>query len=126
MEQVLKSMTLEFFGKGQHKISPEKLLGMNAVVFLDVRTNEEVAALAFPLGMHKNVQSLHIPINEIPDRVTEIPKDKTVGIFCPAGVRASIVYAYLRSKGYENVRVLEGGYAGLTDALKPGKLIAVL
>jgi len=126
MEQVLKSMTLEFFGKGLHKTSPEKLLGMDSSVFLDVRTVEEIASLAFPMDVHKNIQSLHIPINGIPDRIAEIPTDKTVGIFCPAGVRASIVYAYLRSKGYENVRVLEGGYAALTDSLKPGGILSVL
>ena len=126
MEQVLKSMTLEFFGKGLHKTIPEKLFSMDAAVFLDVRTDEEFASLAFPMSVHKNIQSLHIPIDEIPDRVAEIPTDKMVGIFCPASVRASIVYAYLRTKGYDNVRVLEGGYAALTDSLKPGKLIAVL
>lgn len=126
MENVLKSMTLEFFGKGQHKITPEKLLSTDAALFLDVRSNEEIASLPFPMGVHKNIDSLHIPINEIPGRIGEIPNDKPAGIFCPAGVRASIVYAYLRAKGYDNVRVLEGGYAALTDALKPGKLIAVL
>jgi rhodanese-related sulfurtransferase len=126
MEHVLKSMTLEFFGKGMHKITPEKLFSSDAAVFLDVRSNEEVQSMPFPLGVHKNVESLHVPINEIPERLNEIPPDKPVGIFCPAHVRASIVYAYLRSKGYEQVRVLEGGYAALTDALKPGKILAAI
>jgi rhodanese-related sulfurtransferase len=76
--------------------------------------------------VHQNIESLPIPINEIPERIGEIPQNKPVGIFCPAHVRASMVYAYLRSKGYEQVRVLEGGYAALTDALKPGKILAAL
>jgi rhodanese-related sulfurtransferase len=126
MEHVLKSMTLEFFGKGMHKITPEKLFASDAAVFLDVRSNEEVQSMPFPLGVHKNVESLHVPINEIPERLNEIPPDKSVAVFCPAHVRASIVYAYLRSKGYEQVRVLEGGYAALTDALKPGKILAAI
>jgi rhodanese-related sulfurtransferase len=126
MEQVLKSMTLDFFGKAKHKTTPEKLFASDAAVFLDVRSNEEIQSMPFPLGAHQNIESLHIPINEIPERIGEIPQDKPVGIFCPAGVRASIVYAYLRSKGYEQGRVLEGGYAALTDALKPGKLLAAI
>lgn len=126
MEKVLKSMTLDFFGKGMHKITPEKLLGMDSAVFIDVRSTEEVGSFPFPLGVHENIQALHIPINEVSDRLDEIPQHKIVGIFCPAHVRASIVYAYLRSKGFEQVRVLEGGYAALTDALKPGKILAAM
>ncbi|MDF7800066.1 rhodanese-like domain-containing protein [Pontiellaceae bacterium B1224] len=126
MEQALKSMTFDFFGKGQHKIMPEKLLGMEKAVFLDVRSNEEIASVPLPLGIHANVTSLHIPINEVPERLAEIPKDAMVGVFCPHGVRASMVYVYLRSKGYEQVKVVGGGYAAVTDALMPGKLLAAL
>ncbi len=126
MNQVLKSMTIDFSGKAKHKTTPEKLFAGDDTVFLDVRSNEEIQSIAFPLGVHTNVESLHIPINEIPDRLSEIPQDKPVGIFCPVHMRASIVYAYLRSKGYEQVRVLEGGHAALTDALKPGKILAAI
>ena len=54
----------------------------------------------------------------------EIPKDRFVGVFCPAGVRSTMVYTYLLSKGFEfdQVRILEGGYAALTEALKPNKV----
>lgn len=126
MEQVMESMTLDFFGKGLHKITPEKLLGMETAVFLDVRSVEEAGSFPFMLGVHENVQALHIPINEIPERMSEIPADRMIGVFCPAHVRASIVYAYLRSKGYEQIRVVEGGYAALTDSLKPGKILAAM
>jgi len=126
MEQLLKSMTLDFFGKGKHKITPEKLFAGKDVIFLDVRSNEEFQSMRFPLDIYRNVESVHIPIDEIPDRLAEIPRDKLVGIFCPACVRATIVYVYLRSKGYVQVRVLEGGYAALTDALKPGKILSVI
>lgn len=125
MEQVMKNMTLEFFGKAMHKVMPEQLLDMEHAVFLDVRTPEEAESLAFPLSRHSNVSSLHIPINEVPERLAEIPKEMMVAVFCPHQVRASIVYAYLLSRGYEQVRVLSGGYAALTDALLPGKVLAL-
>jgi len=126
MGQVLKSMTFEFFGKGLHKIAPENLLGMENAVFLDVRSNEEIASCPFLLGVHSNVTSLHIPIDEVPERLAEIPKGVMVGVFCPHHVRALMVYVYLRSKGYEQVKVVAGGYAAMSDAVLPGKLLAAL
>ena len=125
MDQVLKSMTFEFFGKGLHKIAPDSLLGLEDAVFLDVRSHEEIASLPFTLGVHENVASLHIPVDEVPERLSEIRKDVMVGIFCPHHVRASMVYVYLRSQGYEQVKVVAGGYAAMADALLPGKLLAV-
>jgi rhodanese-related sulfurtransferase len=34
-----------------------------------------------------------------------------------------MVYLYLRSMGFDNVRIIEGGYAELVEELKPGKLL---
>ena len=38
MEQVLKSLTLDYFGNGKHKISPEKFFDMEKGLLLDVRS----------------------------------------------------------------------------------------
>ena len=66
---------------------------------------------------------LCIPIEEIPGRMNEIPKSKHIGIFCSSGVRATMVYVYLRAHDYANVRILEGGYGGIVEEFKPGKLL---
>ena len=126
MEQVLKSLTLDYFGNGKHKISPEKFFDMEQVLLLDVRSKEESASISIKLEHHSNVESLNIPINEISDKIDEIPKTKFIGVFCPANVRSSIVYAYLLSKGFPEVRIIEGGYSALTDALKPGKVLKII
>lgn len=126
MEQVLKSMTFDFFSQGLHKITPEKLLGMDTAVFLDVRTHEEIKSMPLPLKMHAQITSLHIPLDELPDRLDEIPHNIPIGVFCPHHVRASIGYAYLRSKEYEQAQVLEGGYAALTAELSAGKIAAAM
>ena len=126
MEQVLKTLTLDFFGQGKHKISPEEFFKIENGFLLDVRSKEEAASISIKMEVHPNIESKNIPINEIPDRIDEIPKEKFVAVFCPAGVRSAIVYAYLLSKGFSNVRILEGGYSALTDALKPGKLLKVI
>ena len=126
MEQVLRTLTLDFFGKGQHKVSPDQLLEMENAFLLDIRSREEAASLSIKLAYHFNVQCENIPIDEIPDRIHEIPKDKSVAVFCSGVIRAAIVYAYLLSKGFGDVRVLEGGYSALTEALKPGKVLKTI
>jgi len=120
MDQVLRAMTFEFFAAGKHKIEMEKLLTMENAVFLDVRSIPEMESLHLKLGHH--IEVLHIPADKIPDHINEIPRDKTIGIFCSATIRAAIVYAYLRSKGYENARIALGGYETVSNLLLPGKL----
>lgn len=126
MEQVLRNFTLDYFGNGRHKISPSKLFGMENVFLLDVRSKEESASISITLEHHANIESLNIPINDIPDRIDEIPKTKFIAVFCPANVRSSIVFSYLLSKGFTEIRIVEGGYSALTEALLPGKILKVV
>jgi rhodanese-related sulfurtransferase len=59
-------------------------------------------------------------------RWDEVSTEAAVGIFCPHGVRASIAYTYLRARGKINVRVLDGGYAGIAEMARPGAVLASL
>ncbi len=120
IEAIMKSMTFDFFGSGKHKVRVNSHLSKENSLFLDVRSDEENDTLSFKLIHHMPV--IHMPIQEIPDRFDEIPKDKNIGVFCSSGVRSSIVYLYLRAQGYQNVRILPGGYASITEEFKPGKL----
>jgi len=78
------------------------------------------------LKHHSNLECKNIPINEVPDRIHEIPQDRSVGVFCSGITRSAIVYAYLLSKGFRDVRILESGYSTLTEALKPGKVLKII
>ena len=120
LDSVLRTMTLDFFGGGKHKVSPEALFGTKDAVLLDVRSIPEQESLNMLLEHHVTV--LRIPTDEIPDRVDEIPRDRLVGVFCLTGIRASIVYAYLRTRGYSDVRIVHGGYEAVVDTLKPEAL----
>jgi len=113
-------MTFDFFGSGQHKISMNELLVQDSAVLLDVRSTEEVHTLALPF-LH-DVTRLHIPTPDIPGRIGEIPRERPVAVFCSAGIRAAIVYAYLRTMGFEQVRILVGGYPDITKQARPGRL----
>jgi len=122
LESVLRGMTLEFFGSGKHKINLEVLFQTKGGVFLDVRSipEQETIQLTFK---HHNITVLHIPIDEIPDRIDEVHRDGIVAVFCSAGTRSAIVYAYLRSLGYENVRLAIGGHEAVTNLMLPGELL---
>ncbi len=126
MEQVLKSLNLEFFGKGKHKISPEVFFEKENAVFLDVRSEEESETLDIRLKHHLEIESINIPVDRIPDELDKLSKDKFIGIFCPGSVRSTVVYAYLLAKGFSDVRIIMGGYSALTEALKPGRVLQAI
>lgn len=126
MEQLLRGMTLEFFGSGKHKITPEKLLETENVLLLDARSKEENESISIRLKYHSNIVCKNIPLNELPDRIDEIPRERFIAIFCPANVRSSLAYIYLLSKGFTNVRIVDGSYAALTEAILPGKVLKII
>lgn len=80
------------------------------VVFLDVRTKEEIEKLGSVKGY------VHIPINELESRLNELPKDKPIVTMCARGVRAGRATTLLENKGY---RVLGG--CGLESFKESGR-----
>jgi len=119
IEKIIEEMNFQYFGTGQHGIQAEVFLGTEDTVFLDVRAQEEVQAIKIELTNCCEV--LEIPTDEVPGRINEIPTDKLIGVFCSAGIRAAVIFVYLRSKGY-NVKIILGGYPPFLEALMPGKL----
>ncbi|MCG6891990.1 MAG: rhodanese-like domain-containing protein, partial [Desulfobacteraceae bacterium] len=105
---------------------PEKFFEIENGYFLDVRSKEEAGSISIAMKTFVNIDCKNIPIHELPDNINELPKDKPIGIFCPANVRSAIAYAFLLSKGFSDVRIVEGGYAALTEAFKPGKVLKAI
>ncbi|WP_028548702.1 rhodanese-like domain-containing protein [Paenibacillus sp. UNC451MF] len=56
-----------------------------------------------------------IPMNTIPGRLAELPRDRTLYIVCAHGVRSANVCYYLREQGYEDVINVEGGMAAVSS-----------
>jgi len=121
METLLRTMTLDFFGQGMHKISYDLLFKIPDAALLDVRTREEIDSVSFPLKYQVGL-TLQIPLNELPNRLEEVPKDKTVAVLCVSDVRSAMAYLYLQAHGYAQARILAGGTAGLVEQLKPGNV----
>jgi rhodanese-related sulfurtransferase len=74
----------------------------NGIVLLDVRE-------PFERDMAVIQPSLHIPMNEVPDRLAEVPKDREVVVYCHGGSRSAMIAGFLESRGYKKVANLEGG-----------------
>lgn len=74
----------------------------DAVVLLDVREPDELEQAAIS-------GARHIPMREVPERLDELPKDKTIVVFCHLGGRSRRVAQFLAANGFEQVFNLDGG-----------------
>ena len=78
------------------------LQGRDDVVILDVREQSEYDAGHIP-GVTL------IPLNDVANRLNEIPKDKPVIVTCRSGNRSGQATDFLRQQGYTNVHNMTGG-----------------
>ena len=82
------------------------------VRLIDVREPWEVAIAGLP-------QAINIPLNELPQRLSELdPKAQTV-VMCKSGGRSRRATAYLASRGFERVANLTGGIDAWTRDIDP-------
>jgi len=63
--------------------------------------------------------SLHIPMNDVPDRMEEIPKDREVVVYCHTGARSSMVASFLEAQGFLSVANLSGGIEAWSVRVDP-------
>lgn len=50
-----------------------------------------------------------IPMDEVPNRLAEIPTDKEVIVTCRSGNRSGQITDFLRQQGFDNVHNMDGG-----------------
>ena len=89
----------------------------NDFVLLDVRT--EIETLASSISNH----SIHIPMNEIPNRLNELDKNKETIIHCKSGKRSKKVCNYLIENNFTNVKNLKGGILAWSNEIDPSVLV---
>jgi rhodanese-related sulfurtransferase len=68
-------------------------------VILDVRNASEASEGALP-------SAINVPLDELEQRLSDIPKDKTVLVHCGTGARAEMAYTVLKKAGF-NVKYLK-------------------
>ncbi|WP_457677733.1 rhodanese-like domain-containing protein [Thermovibrio sp.] len=117
LRKKVKEMTIDWLSQSNHKITLEAFFEKwkkGEAVLLDVRTDEEARFVNLEgLGMR-------IPLNQLPDRLNELPKDKLICTVCPGKVRATIAYSLLIEEGFDNAKVLASSPAEIAEFIKPG------
>lgn len=86
-------------------------------------TVAEVSATAYLLDVREGVEWLaghiegaaHIPMNQVPQRLAELPTDSTIVVVCKVGGRSAAVTEYLRAQGRDAIN-LAGGVVAWTAA----------
>jgi rhodanese-related sulfurtransferase len=79
---------------------------------LDVREHDEWAVGHAP-------QAVHLPMQDVPARMADIPTEGNVVVACRVGARSAQVTAYLLSQGRDNVVNLDGGMRAWHAAGRP-------
>ena len=87
-----------------------ELYAKDEAQLIDIRFDEEYEAWNLGFGDH-------IPLNELPDRLSEIDRNKTIVTMCPHYDRAEIARLFLKLKGFE-ARYLTDGMLGVVDYLR--------
>jgi rhodanese-related sulfurtransferase len=83
-----------------------------ALTVLDVREADELAICALP-------GALHIPMAQVPSRLSELPADRPLVVMCHHGMRSLRIVQYLRGKGFDHAVNLDGGIEAWAAAIDP-------
>lgn len=73
-------------------------------IIVDVRTPQEVAQGKIP-----NAIVINIYDSDFEERISQLPKEKEILIYCSAGVRSAQAGEYLIANGFTSVYHLQGG-----------------
>lgn len=87
------------------KTLQSRLAAGDDVHLIDIRTPAEVAQGVIP-------NASYLPMHLIPVRMSELPKDKEVILYCRSGARSYHACSYLTQQGFDNVVNLRGGIIG--------------
>ncbi|PJI44354.1 rhodanese-like domain-containing protein [Ferrovibrio sp.] len=83
------------------------------VAVLDVREDWEVNTVSLP-------GTVNIPMQQVPQRVTELPRDKPLVVMCHHGGRSRQVTGWLRQNGFTQATNLAGGIHAWAEQVEPG------
>jgi rhodanese-related sulfurtransferase len=81
-------------------------------IFLDVRTQEE-------WNQGRIARSILIPLDVLPSRMNELPRDKDIVVVCRSGARSKEGTTLLRQAGFTRVTCMSGGIQAWVAAGHP-------
>jgi rhodanese-related sulfurtransferase len=83
-------------------VSEAAALRSQGALLLDVRRQDEWDQFHIP-------GATLVTLDELPNRLNEVPKDKKIVVYCRTGVRSAKGRDILRQAGYPQVTSLDGG-----------------
>lgn len=105
--------SFDYNERNEMKIKTPDMLALveeGKAILLDIRFKEEFEAWHI-------ATSINIPLNELPQRLGELPKDKLIITACPHNDRSNIARIYLTLNGY-NAKYLNDGLLKVADFLR--------
>ncbi len=84
-----------------------------SVTILDIREPWEIERVQLP-------DCLHIPMDDLRERLDELDREQTYVILCHHGNRSRQVTAYMQTRGFKDVINLAGGIEDWAALLDPG------
>ena len=98
-------------GDAIKRITPERFaeLDKSTVTLLDLREPDEVL-------VHGLDGAINIPFNQIGTRLSQVPNDKPVVVFCRVGDWSEQVTEILADRGYDAIN-LDGGFQAYREYL---------
>lgn len=116
----IKDAALRPQGKRRH-LTPEEwqdMLTKENVVIVDARNEYEVEIGAFRGAVNPGIAAFH----EFPQWVdrAQLPKNKTVMMYCTGGIRCEKALLAMEARGYEDVYQLEGGILSYLERFPEG------
>lgn len=80
----------------------ERLDRGEQLAIVDVREDDEVAVGIIP-------GAKHIPLAQLPDRLSEIPQVEELILVCRSGNRSGRAISFLEAQGYKGLKNMTGG-----------------
>lgn len=82
----------------------------DAVLFLDVRNEEELPKISL-----KN--QIQIPLQYLENEIEKLDKNQTIYIFCQSGIRSKIAAELLQKHQFKNIKSIAGGVLAMKQLL---------
>lgn len=82
------------------------------LLLLDVREPDELAIASIAWAKA-------IPMDDVPARIAELPKDTPIAVMCHGGGRSGKVTRFLNENGFPNATNVAGGIRDWSDKVDP-------
>jgi len=82
----------------------------NGLGFGTTRAGRIPGAISYPVDINMDKEAGVLAVAKFAELYKDVPKDKTVIIYCHRGCRTAFAFLALRSLGYKDVRVYEDSF----------------